>query len=67
MKEIGVKIGTAKNEPFTGRQRGHINQRRKGTISHSTLMDVLREDLSTYGRVYIKSKTHPADMSLSID
>jgi hypothetical protein len=34
MKEIGVKIGTAKNELFIGRQRRHINQHRKGTISH---------------------------------
>jgi hypothetical protein len=26
MKEMGIQIGTAKNEPFTERQRRHINQ-----------------------------------------
>jgi hypothetical protein len=51
MKEMGIKIGTAKNEPFTGHQRKHINQLRTGTISHSTFMNMLRWYLSTYGRV----------------
>jgi hypothetical protein len=44
MKEVGIKFGTAKNEPFTGRQRRHINQHRTGTISHSL---GIKEDIST--------------------
>jgi hypothetical protein len=33
IKEVGIKIGTAKNEPpFTERIRRHINQQRMGTI-----------------------------------
>jgi hypothetical protein len=42
MKEMGIKIDTAKNEPFTGHQRRHINQHRMGTISDLTWMDMLR-------------------------
>jgi hypothetical protein len=44
MKEMGINIGTAKNERLTGRQRRHINQRRTGTISHSL---GVKEDIST--------------------
>jgi hypothetical protein len=42
MKEMGIKIGTAQNEPFTGRKRGLVTQHRAETISYSTLMDMLR-------------------------
>jgi hypothetical protein len=42
MKEMGINIGTARNEPFTGRQIRHVNQHGTGTIRFSTLMGTLR-------------------------
>jgi hypothetical protein len=39
--ELGVKIGTARNEKYT-RNRGLVNQHRTGTTSQRTLMYMLR-------------------------
>jgi hypothetical protein len=41
MRELGVKIGMARNEKYT-RNRGLVNQHRTGTISRWILMYMLR-------------------------
>ena len=41
LREMGVKIGTARFETFSGHIRSRINQHRTGTISRSTLMSIL--------------------------
>jgi hypothetical protein len=41
MRELGVKIGMARNEKYT-RNRGLVNQHRTGNISRWTLMYMLR-------------------------
>src|SRR5579871_210916 len=42
MRECGLRVGTARRENFRRRLKAMINQHRTGTISHATLIELLR-------------------------
>jgi hypothetical protein len=43
MRDLGVKIGKARNERHTGCIRGLVNKHRTGTISRRMLMYMVRK------------------------
>ena len=42
MRELGVKIGIARTERYSGRMKGTVKEHRTGTISRCLLMNILR-------------------------